>query len=246
MTNLLIRHWWIWLVLAALSLLGSYIYANVLTNFLAPALAVYFRYIAIGLVLIAVLSYFVTYQRRKLLSSQTGLDSIRQLSWRKFEDLITEAYKQNGYRIVREPVSGSDNGIDIIVNKEDIETLVQCKQWRSRKLGVKVVREMYGILSGSYADEVHIVSTGRVTNDALSFARGKPIKLIYGQELLKLISDAQKSTSESNQITESEKTCPECGSEMVLRKARKGKNAGNEFWGCVQFPKCRGTVSVTG
>jgi restriction system protein len=29
---------------------------------------------------------------------------------------------------------------------------------------------------------------------------------------------------------------------MVLRKATKGKNAGNEFWGCSAFPKCRSVV----
>lgn len=31
---------------------------------------------------------------------------------------------------------------------------------------------------------------------------------------------------------------------MVLRRARRGPNAGNDFWGCVQFPHCRGTRSV--
>ncbi len=35
------------------------------------------------------------------------------------------------------------------------------------------------------------------------------------------------------------KSCSKCGSEMRLRKATKGKNAGNEFWGCSAFPKCR-------
>jgi restriction system protein len=35
------------------------------------------------------------------------------------------------------------------------------------------------------------------------------------------------------------KSCSKCGSEMVLRKATKGKNAGKEFWGCSTFPKCR-------
>jgi len=39
-------------------------------------------------------------------------------------------------------------------------------------------------------------------------------------------------------------TCPKCGSEMVLRTARRGKNAGNQFWGCSTFPKCRETVDV--
>jgi ssDNA-binding Zn-finger/Zn-ribbon topoisomerase 1 len=41
-------------------------------------------------------------------------------------------------------------------------------------------------------------------------------------------------------------TCPEpeCQSPMVLRTARRGRNAGGEFWGCSQYPKCRGTRSV--
>ena len=30
---------------------------------------------------------------------------------------------------------------------------------------------------------------------------------------------------------------------MVRRKAQRGPNAGNEFWGCSDFPRCRGTVS---
>jgi predicted RNA-binding Zn-ribbon protein involved in translation (DUF1610 family) len=34
--------------------------------------------------------------------------------------------------------------------------------------------------------------------------------------------------------------CPKCGSPMVLRMARKGRRAGEKFWGCSRFPKCRG------
>ena len=41
------------------------------------------------------------------------------------------------------------------------------------------------------------------------------------------------------------KSCARCSSEMVLRKATKGKNAGNEFWGCSTFPKCRNVIYNT-
>ncbi|MAX55482.1 MAG: hypothetical protein CL537_08235 [Alcanivoracaceae bacterium] len=34
--------------------------------------------------------------------------------------------------------------------------------------------------------------------------------------------------------------CHQCGEVMVMRKARSGKNAGQQFWGCSAFPKCRG------
>jgi len=35
------------------------------------------------------------------------------------------------------------------------------------------------------------------------------------------------------------KACPKCGSKMVLRTSKKGPQAGNQFWGCSSFPKCR-------
>jgi hypothetical protein len=38
------------------------------------------------------------------------------------------------------------------------------------------------------------------------------------------------------------KYCSKCGAFMMLRKARKGKNVGNEFWGCSSFPKCRNVL----
>lgn len=33
--------------------------------------------------------------------------------------------------------------------------------------------------------------------------------------------------------------CPKCGGNLVLRTASRGVNAGNKFWGCENFPKCR-------
>lgn len=40
-------------------------------------------------------------------------------------------------------------------------------------------------------------------------------------------------------------TCPKCGSEMILRDAKRGANIGKQFWGCSKFPQCRGVVNVT-
>ena len=46
------------------------------------------------------------------------------------------------------------------------------------------------------------------------------------------------------EVVDIEPTCPKCDGEMVKRVSKKGKNAGNEFWGCKNFPKCRGVVSI--
>jgi ssDNA-binding Zn-finger/Zn-ribbon topoisomerase 1 len=41
----------------------------------------------------------------------------------------------------------------------------------------------------------------------------------------------------------SEPACPLCGRKMTLRTARRGNNAGSQFWGCTGYPKCRGIVA---
>ncbi|MGX8704917.1 MAG: topoisomerase DNA-binding C4 zinc finger domain-containing protein, partial [bacterium] len=38
-----------------------------------------------------------------------------------------------------------------------------------------------------------------------------------------------------------EKICPRCGKPLVLRTAKKGDHAGEQFYGCSGFPGCRYT-----
>jgi len=38
--------------------------------------------------------------------------------------------------------------------------------------------------------------------------------------------------------------CPQCGGQMALRTARSGKTPGSQFWGCVNYPECKGTAPV--
>ena len=38
--------------------------------------------------------------------------------------------------------------------------------------------------------------------------------------------------------------CPKCGSKMVLRTAKNGQHSGNKFWGCSQYPQCKGLLNI--
>lgn len=40
-------------------------------------------------------------------------------------------------------------------------------------------------------------------------------------------------------------SCPKCGSPMLLREIKKGQNIGKQFWGCSNYPKCRGVINVS-
>lgn len=50
-------------------------------------------------------------------------------------------------------------------------------------------------------------------------------------------------TTSTSPSSSSVPTCPQCGSRMVRRLAKRGRNSGNYFWGCSRFPQCRGTRS---
>ena len=46
------------------------------------------------------------------------------------------------------------------------------------------------------------------------------------------------------QETEQQLLCPRCGAPMVRRRATRGPNAGKEFYGCTNYPRCRGIVNI--
>lgn len=48
-----------------------------------------------------------------------------------------------------------------------------------------------------------------------------------------------KTCSPSRIAEKAEKVCPECGSPLVIRKAKKGRYEGKEFWGCSSYPECK-------
>ncbi len=199
--------------------------------------------------LAALASFLKARHRRRLLDTRTTLESLAAGGWRQFELLVGEAFRRQGYAVEETGLGGADGGIDLILRKDGRRTLVQCKQWKRQQVGVSVVREMYGLLTHHQADAVKIVCVGSYTKDAAPFARGKPIELIDGDQLLGMIqAEKRNSTNEMlrkagvdpmlvpiNATAHSPK-CRKCGSALVQRINRR---TGEAFLGCSQFPRCR-------
>jgi len=141
--------------------------------------------------LAALASFFGRRKRRRLVDSQTGMDSLRSMDWRSFERLVGEAFRRQGYVVKETGQGGADGGVDLELHKAGQITLVQCKQWRLQSVGVSTVREMFGILVDRGADAVKIVSLGGYTPDAAAFARGKRIELVDGRMLLATVRSIQ-------------------------------------------------------
>ncbi len=201
----------------------------------------------------AAMSYFRRKQRIVLVTDVAQAQSANALdgmSWREFEMLVGEAYRLQGYRVTETGGGGADGGIDLVLTKGAEKFLVQCKQWKAYKVGVVVVRELYGVMAASGATGGFVVTSGRFTAEAEEFAEGRNVQLIDGPKLFDMIKLAELSlntTAQPSNIKPQiaqpqdaiEPSCPQCGSSMVTRTARKGGNAGGEFWGCAQFPTCR-------
>jgi restriction system protein len=151
-----------------------------------------FAWLALGACCLAALVSFLNRRRRRhLLDSQTSMESLRGMDWRAFELLAGEAFRRQGYVVDETGQGGADGGKDLVLRKDGLKTIVQCKQWRSQRVGVQVVREMFGILMDEGADAVKIVALGGFTPDAALFARGKPIELVDGRALLSTVMTLQ-------------------------------------------------------
>ena len=171
---------------------------------------------------------------------------LRELEWKRFEQ-VTEAYfARAGWRTKPARI-GPDGGVDIHLfrpNENAVAAVVQCKAWHAWKVGVKPVRELFGVMAAESVCEGFFVAAGDYTGDAEAFARGKALRLIRGRDLVDRIE--RLSASDQYQIFKiattgdfRTPTCPRCGEKMIRRITKKGRNMGDSFWGCRNYPHCR-------
>jgi len=182
-------------------------------------------------------------------------DVVATMSWREFEVLVGEYFRRQGYVVIDNGGGGPDGGVDVWLQKGSDRYLVQCKQWRARRVGVQTVRELYGVISAKRVAGGFVVTSGDFTEDACRFADGREVQLINGRELQTTIRAQARNMSRAirpavadsvTAVTSATPTCPLCSAPMVMRLARNGPLAGKNFWGCSSFAQanCRGTEGV--
>ena len=194
----------------------------------------------------AAMSAYGRFTRRALhaqVAASPDRGALNDMSWQQFEALVGEAFRRKGYTVT-ETASGADGGIDLVLKKQGETFLVQCKQWKAYKVGVSIVRELYGVMAAKGATGGFVVTSGIFTDEARAFATGRNIELMDGKALHALIRGVTapvKATSAAPAIATSAPACPVCHSAMEKRIAKRGANSGNAFWGCSQYPACKGT-----
>lgn len=171
------------------------------------------------------------------------------IEWRRFEAVVERLFQQAGFE-TRSQSHGADEGVDVWLYSRhqpgDPVSLVQCKHWQGKRVGVDKIRELRGVMAARNVKRGQFATTSTFTPDATAFASENGINLLDVAGLLALIS--QRSPDERAALLEValedaywRPTCVNCGVKMVDRVPRK---AGSAFWGCTNFPKCKTTMPM--
>jgi len=125
-----------------------------------------------------------------------GLDesvNIAAMDWDDFEHLIRELfekeYASHGGE-VKVTRGSSDGGVDAIAFDPDPirggKTVIQAKRY-TNTVGVAAVRDLYGTVLNEGAMKGILVTTSDYGKDSYEFAKGKPLTLLNGSNLLALL-----------------------------------------------------------
>ena len=152
----------------------------------------------------ALVSFFNRRKRRRLLDSAaaTNGNTLLSMSWQEFELLVAEVLRRQGFSVLEKGGAGPDGGVDVVARKNGELYLVQCKQWRSIKIGVPVVRELYGAMAAEGAVGGLVITSGRFTSAAKEFASGRNLKLVDGDLLNRWIADIKRPVPAATPIKE--------------------------------------------
>lgn len=170
------------------------------------------------------------------------------IEWRRFEAVCEKLFGQAGFE-TKSQSHGADGGVDIWLHSRNAEApvaVVQCKHWQGKAVGVKELREFFGVMASHKLKRGTYATTSTYTADALQFAKDNGINTLDGAGLLALIA---KRTPEQQQellavAYEGEywrPTCASCGIKMLERTPSKG---GANFWGCSGYPKCKSRLPM--
>jgi restriction system protein len=124
------------------------------------------------------------------LDSSTNLAS---MDWEDFEHLIREVFASefsgNGGE-VKVTQASKDGGVDAVAFDPDPirggKIVIQAKRY-TNSVGVSAVRDLYGTVMNEGATKGILVTTADYGPDAYEFAKGKPITLMNGANLLYLL-----------------------------------------------------------
>ena len=224
---------------------------GILTAQLWRTLAMFGHYLIPFCCLLGAIGSIAARRKRKHLfdSVKTATQPARTidgLSWQQFEQLIGEAFRKQGYSITETGGNGPDGGVDLILRKHNEKYLVQCKHWRSLKVGVPVVREFFGAMAAEGALGGYVVTSGQFTAEARAFAEGRNIQLIDGAGLKRLMVRDNPTTPAAETVQRQAAPQPQAPAEPLSNRDGMQIDMPYRFIECTKCGRHAITAGVAG
>jgi len=119
--------------------------------------------------------------------------NLAAMDWEDFEHLVRELFEQEFAKDggeVKVTRASRDGGVDAVAFDPDPlrggKIVIQAKRY-TNLVGVSAVRDLYGTLLNEGANKGILVTTSNYGPDAYKFAKGKPLVLLDGNNLLHLL-----------------------------------------------------------
>jgi restriction endonuclease Mrr len=161
--------------------------------------------VPIAVIAIVVCSYLLRRRTEAvILRRRLRLVDLAAHSPNGFEGLVEAILVRRGYKTLgRSRGAGhADGGVDLRMRMPSGGiALVQCKNWLSWRVNVEPVRALYGVVAKVGADEGIVVTSGMFSRPARQWAatipaHRTPMRLIDGEQLIRLASTVRKSPPE--------------------------------------------------
>jgi restriction system protein len=126
-------------------------------------------------------------------STVNEASNLAAMPWEDFEHLIRELFElefSSGGGEVKVTRASRDGGVDAVVFDPDPikggKIVIQAKRY-TNTVDVGAVRDLYGTVVNEGANKGILVTTADYGPDAYSFAKGKPLVLLNGANLLSML-----------------------------------------------------------
>lgn len=184
--------WWSGLALgAALYALLKWIVPPIVV-ILSPALSPAAAAVGASAALVALLSVACfllwmlhEHRKRRILDRQMSLAALRALPRERFERFLAEAFRREGYVVSQS--EHCERAADLMLTRGNENIIVQYRRWRGDLDDATPLRELYAAMRAAGSSGCAMAITGEYGSDVIAFAAGKPVRLIAGPELERML-----------------------------------------------------------
>lgn len=177
---------------------------------------------------------------------ELSLGLLRQLEWRRFEELVCGYFDARGFEAQSTRVGGV-TGVDVYLYRPGEHRPFACVQAKSlvdRAGARRALRELGAAIVNESAEQGFLVTASRLPPELVESIEGKPIVLIDGSEFVGLfgelrVEDRDRILRHVLRGDYRTPTCPNCGVKMVA-ETREGRS----HWRCANYPRCQRRIVV--